>query len=120
LSKPGWGAEGTYSTTGDLFRWYTALHDHRILSRKSISEMFSPTVKIKEGMGGLGWFVGRSPRGETQFFVRGNEDWGPNSLLYAYPRAGLIIIVLTHAGDATADLSWSRAVLGKLQAALNL
>lgn len=120
LSASGWGGEGVYSTTHDLHRWFMALWSGRILDHAIVEQLFDPVVPIQEGRAALGWFVGSSPRRARTLFTRGNEDFGPNSLIYDYPDQGVLIIVLTHAGDADADHSWSRQVHADLQQALGL
>lgn len=115
FSIPGWGEAGVYSTTRDLLKWYRALSSGGILSRDSVNDLFAPVAPIGEGQTALGWFLGKSGNGATYIFTRGNEDWGPNSLLYAYPESGVVIVVLTHAGDSTGDLSWSRLIHSKIQ-----
>jgi CubicO group peptidase (beta-lactamase class C family) len=115
-----WGEQGVYSTAGDLYHWYRALQSGRILSRKSVAILFAPQVKIGEGQAGLGWFRGTTPRGTDFLFVRGNEDFGANSLLYAYPKRDIVVVVLTHAGDADNEKSWSRKVLAEVEGALAL
>jgi CubicO group peptidase (beta-lactamase class C family) len=115
LSIPGWGEAGVYSTTRDLLKWYRALSSGSVLSRKSVDELFAPVAPIGEGQTALGWFLGKSGNGATYIFTRGNEDWGPNSLLYAYPESGVVIVVLTHSGDSNGDLSWSRFIHVKIQ-----
>ena len=115
LKRRTWGGEGVFSTTGDLARWYRALREGRILSRAGVDEMFGPVVPIGEGEAALGWFLGRTPGGERSIFTRGNEDFGANALLYAYPASEMVVVVLTHAGDADDEASWSRRVLGKVE-----
>jgi CubicO group peptidase (beta-lactamase class C family) len=120
LRNPGWGGEGIYSTVGDLFAWYRALRNGRIISRSRADVLFSPVAPIGEGQTALGWFLGRTSEGIARIFTRGNEDFGANSLLYAYPDSGTVVVVLTHAGDASDELSWSRSVLQKIEDALGL
>lgn len=120
LRKPGWGGEGVYSTVGDLFAWYRALRSGRVVPPSSAELLFSPVAPIGEGRTALGWFLGRTSGGVASVFTRGNEDFGANSLLYAYPDSGIVVVVLTHAGDASEDLSWSRSVLRKIEDALGL
>lgn len=91
-----------------------------ILSGPAQAELFKPVVQISEGESALGWFIDRSPKGASRIFTRGNEDFGANSLIYFYPESGSIIIVLTHAGDANEDFSWSRLIHQELEAALGL
>jgi CubicO group peptidase (beta-lactamase class C family) len=119
LLRASWGAEGVYSTTADLARWWDALHAGRILRPAEARMLFEPVTPIGEGRAALGWFLGRTARGTASIFTRGNEDWGPNSLIYAYPQRQALIVVLTHAGDH-GETSWSRSLLGELETALDL
>jgi hypothetical protein len=68
----------------------------------------------------LAWFRGRSPLGRPFIFTRGNEDFGANSLIYAYPNSEIVIVVLTHAGNADDQRSWSRLVHAQIQNLLTL
>ncbi len=120
LSHASWGGEGVYSTAHDLFRWYRDLWNGRALSSRSTEQLFTPVAPIAEGHTGLAWFVGRSPTGQLRIFTRGNEDFGPNSLIYGYPDRGIVIVVLTHAGNAEAQLSWSRAIHARVESLLSL
>lgn len=121
LAVSSWGGEGVYSSAPDLFRWYRALRSGRMLEPRSLELLLTPVAgaEISEGASALGWYVGRSPRGTLRTFTRGNDDFGANSLIYAYPEQQLVIIVMTHGGDS-ADTSWSRTILGKLEDALGL
>lgn len=120
LRQAYWGEQGVYSSAGDLFRWYRALKAGRILRPESVQTLFEPVVKIGEGQAALGWFTGVSPAGQRMIFTRGNEDFGANSLIYAYPNQDVLIIILTHAGTADGDLSWSRKLHRELEAELQL
>ena len=114
------GEAGVYSTTHDLLTWYRALRSGRVLSRADVQVLLSPVTPIGEGQAALGWFLGKTDAGTPTIFTRGNEDFGPNSLLYAYPSKGIVIVVLTHAGNADPNISWSRQVLDQLEKVLNL
>ncbi len=105
LTSLQWGQQGWYSTAGDLATWYQALRSGKILSAASLTEMFRPMVAIQEGSATPGWFVGQTSRGEPRIFVRGNEDFGANGLLYAYPRQGFVVAILTHAGYKDSELT---------------
>ena len=120
LQRAYWGEQGAYSSAGDLFRWYSTLTSGEILNAASVTALFEPRVQIGEGRAAFGWFIGVSPQGHPVRFTRGNEDFGPNSLIYAYPEADVVIIVLTHGGDANDDTSWSRLVHRDIEAALAL
>jgi CubicO group peptidase (beta-lactamase class C family) len=110
-----WGQEGFYSTTSDLLTWYRMLRSGEILTRRSVDQLFAPVTRIHEGEAALGWFVGTTDTGRRRIFTRGNEDNGPNALIYAYPDTDTVIIVLTHAGDHPNGLSYSRAVQAEIE-----
>jgi hypothetical protein len=65
---------------------------------------------VGEGEVALGWFIGHSAFGHLCVFTRGNEDFGPNSLIYFYPESEVLIIVLTHVRSSGDSLSSSRNV----------
>lgn len=111
-----WGGQRFYSTASDLWRWYRALVSGRILAPAWVARLFEPVSAIQEGFAARGWFLGREVAGERVRFVRGNEEFGANALLYAYPACDLVVVVLTHAGDRDAETSWSRAVLAEIEA----
>ena len=115
-----WGGQGYFSTTHDLFNWHRSLLDGRVLSALSVNALFAPVIPIQEGFSALGWFLGRTDHGALRIFTRGNEDSGPNGLFYYYPSTKTSIVVLTHAGYKDDDMSWSRAMHGALEAALEL
>jgi CubicO group peptidase (beta-lactamase class C family) len=116
LAEAHWTEAGVYSTAGDLWRWYRALNAGHILSPQSYRLLFAPVASISEGQSALGWFIGKNDAELRYVFTRGNEDWGPNSAIYAYPDTQTVIIVLTHANMATDDLSWSRRVQREVEA----
>jgi CubicO group peptidase (beta-lactamase class C family) len=118
LSRPRWGQQGWYATTGDLARWYQALRSGKILSERSLAGMFEPLAPIQEGHATPGWFVGKTSGGELCHFVRGNEDFGANGLLYAYPATEMVVVVLSHAGDKNAQVSYSRALHSAIEGVL--
>jgi CubicO group peptidase (beta-lactamase class C family) len=120
LLKPNWGIEGHYSTAHDLFRWARALSEGRVLSPNSLQELWTPVVPIQEGQAALGWFVTTMPSGTRRIWTRGNDDFGPNSLLYTYPQRSLVIVILTHAGQKTDDVSYSRALIADLERTFGL
>lgn len=120
LSTPSWGGEGVYSTALDLLTWYNALRSGIILSRASVHMLFRPVAHIREGEAGLGWFIGKTGTGAKYYFTRGNEDFGANSLLYAYPSSDTVIVVLTHAGYSNVTTSWSRKAHAEIQSILGL
>jgi CubicO group peptidase (beta-lactamase class C family) len=120
LTKSSWGGEGVYSTTRDLLRWYRVLRSDRLLAPANVNRLFDGIAPIGEGKVALGWFVGQTEKGATRIFTRGNESFGPNALIYVYPETDTVIVVLSHAGQANDDTSWSRLVHGKIEKLLSL
>lgn len=118
LKKDQWGSQGIYSTTHDLLTWYQALASGAVLSNQHTTQLFSATVPIGEGAAALGWFEGANAQAGQFRFTRGNDDYGANSLIYAYPAHDTVIIILTHAGQKDDDISYSRAALAALERAL--
>ena len=105
-----WGGQGMYSTASDLFHWTSSLRSGDVLSPSSLENLFRPATTISEGFGAMGWFGGETESGVRRIFTRGNDAYGPNSLIYFYPDEDVTIIVLTHAGDKNSTQSYSRAV----------
>lgn len=103
-----WGQQSYYSTTHDLFTWYQALKNWEILSKESAEQLFQPVAPIKEGYTALGWFIRKMHQSSSCIFTRGYEDFGANSLLYAYPDTETVIVVLAHTGDREHEISYSR------------
>lgn len=116
LKKNQWGSQGMFSTTHDLFKWYRALQSAEILTEASVHMLFNATVKIGEGKAALGWFESFTKTGVVRIFTRGNDDYGTNSLIYAYPDENIVIIILTHAGEKNDDISFSRSAHGLIEA----
>jgi CubicO group peptidase (beta-lactamase class C family) len=111
LTHPYWGGQGVYSSEVIYIVG---------VARLVVEAMFRSHARIGEGDAALGWFTSNSPQGKHVRFTRGNEDFGANSLIYAYNDAEAVIVVLTHAGDSTDDMSWSRRVHRDIEAALAL
>jgi CubicO group peptidase (beta-lactamase class C family) len=98
LRSASWGGQGYYSTTRDLYAWTTALLGGRVLSSRSLAEMFAGVTEAGDGVAALGWFVDRTARGHTRFYVRGHDHFGPSGMIATYPQERATVIVLSHAG----------------------
>jgi CubicO group peptidase (beta-lactamase class C family) len=117
LARRDWGSVGSgavFSTTRDLYVWYSALSAGRVLQPASVSLLFTPYVAIGEGASGLGWFLATAGDGIRRF-SRGNDSFGPNGLIYAYPEKQAVVVILSHAGQKDEDLSFSRAALASVE-----
>jgi hypothetical protein len=83
-----------------------------------VARLFTAYLSIQEGSSGLGWFLSTTPAGVRRVFTRGNDDFGPNGLVYGYPDRETVAVVLSHAGQKDDDLSFSRAAQAAIEAVL--
>jgi CubicO group peptidase (beta-lactamase class C family) len=115
LLRVRWGGFGYYTTAHDFFCWYRAVRSGGLLTSEGVAELFTPIAKTGEGYAALGWFTGTTASGEERVFTRGNDDVGSNSAFYAYPGNDTVIVVLSHAGQKSDEISWARAVHSRIE-----
>ena len=102
VALPNWGfrgGTGMYSTSGDLYRWYLALDNDRVLKRESKQLLLTAYVQRGATGVGYGWFVSPTPRNTTSYWTRGYEDFGHGAVLLIYPSERVIIAVTTNSGE---------------------
>ncbi len=97
-------AGAMYSTTGDLLLWDQALYTEKLVSRKSLDEIFTPN---KNGYG-YGW--GINTRFEKQQISHGGSIFGFSTQISRFPTERLTFVVLSNvqgspAGRIANDLS---------------
>ena len=96
--QPPWNgmgaAGGLYSTVGDLYRWDQALYAEKLLSKKSLSEMFTPY----KGNYGYGWYIAEQ---DGHRFIN-HSGWidGFAASFGRYPDDRLTVIVLSNIDSA--------------------
>ena len=95
------GDTGIVSTTGDLLKWDQALYSEKLLTRRSIDEIFTP---YKNGYG-YGWEIGT--RFSRKTYSHSGSDAGFSSYLLRIPEDRLTVIILGN-GD---KMSAGRAAL---------
>ena len=88
------GAGGAFSTPEDMLRWNQALNSERLLDRKSLELMFTPS---SPGNYGYGWFIQTSPR--LKEFHEGSDP-GFAAFEVRYPNDQALIIILSNLEDA--------------------
>lgn len=99
------GAAGAlYSTTGDLLLWDQALYTEKLVSRKTLDEIFTP---FKDGYG-YGWGIGK--RFDRQEISHGGGIYGFATDISRFPNDKVTVIVLSNiqgapAGRISNDLS---------------
>ena len=89
-------AGALYSTTEDLLRWDQALYTDRLVSQKSLDEIFTP---FKGGYG-YGWSIGR--RFDRQEIGHGGGIYGFATQLDRFPADRVTVIVLSNVEGAAA------------------
>lgn len=101
ISERNWGyigSGGIYTNAGDLYKWFNALADGRIIGRGSLKTMWTPQLKLNDIQIGSGWFISDTPWGK-EIWTRGSEDWGHNAVLRWFPERKTIIIVMSNSGE---------------------
>lgn len=98
------GDTGIVSTTGDLLRWDQALYGEKLVSRRSLDEMFTPY----RGGYGYGWQVGM--RFGRRTLAHSGSDGGFSSYILRFPDDRVTVIILGNgdrmsAGKAAIDLA---------------
>ena len=103
------GDTGIVSTTGDLLRWDQALYTDRLVSRRTLGEIFTP---YRNGYG-YGWEIGT--RFGRKAIAHSGSDGGFSSYILRFPDDRLTVIILGN-GDrmsaAKAAINLSAIVLG--------
>lgn len=100
-TRPGpyWGIlgfGGVLTTVGDLYSWNTALEDNLVLSKKSISKLFTPYIKEEEdgdSYYGYGWAIEEQPEYGKMISHDGATD-SQNSILIKYSDSHNTLIVI--------------------------
>jgi len=92
-----YAAGGIYSTTGDLLLWDKALNTDKLLSRKSIDEMFTPFKDMLPGKGyAYGWWT--SKKFDRQEIAHGGNLAGFITYIARFPSERVTVIVLSNNG----------------------
>jgi CubicO group peptidase (beta-lactamase class C family) len=119
IARPNWGyrgAVGMFSTAADLYQWYLALSEGRILSAENRRLLLSPHV-MRGTLGvGYGWFQSEGPHGSRAVWTRGYEGFGHGAVLATYPEAGVVIVVTTNSGEKSPDVPVSHQLAQELAA----
>lgn len=110
------GSGGVVTTTGDLYKWWQALHSGKILSEETRRKMFS----IHAGTQGYGWNINSAENGITRIY-RGGLRGSYQSMLGYYPKENALLIYalnknVTEISSLWAGVAWSnleKLILGK-------
>lgn len=90
-----YSAGGIYSTTQDLLLWDQALYTEKLLSKKSIDEMFTPYKDMYPGKSyAYGWWT--SQKFSRQELAHGGNATGFITYIARYPSDRVTVIVLSN------------------------
>jgi CubicO group peptidase (beta-lactamase class C family) len=90
-----YSAGSLYSTTEDLLRWDQSLYTEKLITRKSLDEMFTPVKGGPPGTGyGYGWNIGKRFGRQTTAHAGGIN--GFSSQIIRFPADQTTVIVLSN------------------------
>lgn len=113
LSESAFSAGAISSTIRDMARWDAALHNGKLLTRRSYDQMWtalkvsrSPTPPFSYG---FGWVI--EQQCGTRVVLHSGGTPGFSSAFHRYMDRGVSVIVLTNHGDRMID-HWAREIAG--------
>jgi CubicO group peptidase (beta-lactamase class C family) len=94
------GDGGIYSSVADLRKWDAALYTTKLVSRKTLDQIFTPGPESEHpGVKyGFGWYVG-SYRGLREIWHSGTTR-GFSTRIVRYPEKKFTVLILTNRNDA--------------------
>jgi CubicO group peptidase (beta-lactamase class C family) len=90
-------AGGLYSTVEDLYRWVCALHDGKLVSKKSLNQMFTP---YRDGYG-FGWKILKEF--QRKVYAYAGRINGFSTSIRRYPDDNVCVIVLSNLESVNAE-----------------
>ncbi|HEV2884377.1 MAG TPA: serine hydrolase domain-containing protein, partial [Pyrinomonadaceae bacterium] len=102
------GAGGIFSTTGDLYKWWRALHSRKVLSDEARRKMFS----LQATEQGYGWNIQNRPGGVERTY-RGGLRGSFQSMLGYYPKQNTLLIYALNKNVANAQ--WASVLWTNLE-----
>jgi len=95
------GSGGIFSTPADLYRFWKAVADFRLISQATTKQLFKSRYRTSSGIDiGYGWFITNpSAWGGREIWTRGTESWGHNAVVRWFPERDTVIIVCTNSGE---------------------
>jgi CubicO group peptidase (beta-lactamase class C family) len=92
-----YSAGGLYSTVGDLYRWDRALYSEKLVSKKSLNQMFTP---YRDGYG-FGWKILKEF--QRKVFAHAGKINGFSTAIRRYPDDDACVIVLSNLESVDAE-----------------
>lgn len=102
VGAKGTGDGGAFVTVGDIVKFWNALVRHELLSKETVSQMFSKQSgdgkDPEEGYYGFGVWIIDHPGGQDYVYMQGCDD-GVSALSEYNPNNGMITVLLSNYGD---------------------
>jgi CubicO group peptidase (beta-lactamase class C family) len=102
------GSGGVLSTTGDLYKWWQALHSDRVLSADARAKMFS----VQAFTQGFGWNIQTPPNGTARTY-RGGLRGSYQSMLGYYAKENTLLIFGLNKN--VSEIGWAGVVWSNLE-----
>lgn len=102
----GWiGGVGIFSTTDDLYKFWTGVCKNGFLTQESVDLLFGNYFTTQSGVEiGFGFFTSPDTQWNTpERWARGTESWGHNAVIRYFPDKDVTIIVVTNSGEIDND-----------------
>ncbi len=97
------GDKGIYSTVEDLFKWYQALKEERVLKKESLREMYTPRSFEHPGLRnyGYGFRLWLNDKQQTEYIYHTGWWKGYNTIMFFDLREDFVIILLSNRYNRT-------------------
>ena len=102
VGAKGTGDGGVFVTVGDIVKFWKGLIEHKLLSEKMVTQMFSKQSgdgkDPEEGYYGFGVWIIDNPHGQDYVYMQGCDD-GISAISEYNPNNGMITVMLSNYGD---------------------
>nr|MCR4557445.1 serine hydrolase [Saccharofermentans sp.] len=102
VGAKGTGDGGAFVTVGDIVKFWKGLIEHKLLSEKMVTQMFSKQSgdgkDPEEGYYGLGVWIIDNPKGQDYVYMQGCDE-GVSAISEYNPNNGMITVMLSNYGD---------------------
>ena len=102
VGAKGTGDGGAFVTVGDIVKFWKGLLEHKLLSEKMVTQMFSKQSgdgkDPEEGYYGFGVWIIDNPHGQDYVYMQGCDD-GISAISEYNPNNGMITVMLSNYGD---------------------
>ncbi|MEL6811116.1 MAG: serine hydrolase [Bacteroidota bacterium] len=102
------GNGGIHSTTGDMFKWYQALKNHKVITQGSFKKLTTPYVQeYEDGQShyAYGWAIYRTENNSKIISHNGGNGIFFHDYIWL-PEEDIVIILFTNASSRETEVAW--------------